>query len=135
MTTANRYAEAYRTTSIETASPAKITLMLFDGALGFLDRALSGFDQPALTVRNETISNNLVKTQRILSELRTSLNHDAGGDLSRTLDRLYVYMDAQLRTANLKKDRAPILLSKELLGKVRSGGAAMRQAQPAALAA
>ena len=135
MTTANRYAQAYRTASVETASPAKITLMLFDGALGFLDRALSGFDQPSLTVRNETISNNVVKTQRILNELRASLNHDAGGDLPRTLDRLYNYMDGQLRTANFKKDPAPILLTKELLGKVRSGWAGMMQSQPAALAA
>ena len=135
MTTANRYAQAYRTASVETASPAKIVLMLFDGAIGFLNRALNGFDQEALNVRNEIISNNLVKTQRIVNELRASLDHNAGGDLSRTLDRLYDYMDRQLREANLKKDRAPILLTQELLGKLRSGWAEMMQLHPAALAA
>ena len=48
MTTANRYAQAYRTASVETASPAKIVLMLFDGAIGFLQRALLGFDLEAV---------------------------------------------------------------------------------------
>ena len=135
MTTANRYAQAYRNASVETASPAKIVLMLFDGAIGFLDRALNGFDQPALSLRNETINNNLVKTQRIIGELRASLNHEAGGELARTLHRLYDYMDEQLRRANFKKDRAPILLTQELLGKLRSGWAEMMQSQPAVTAA
>ena len=135
MTTANRYAQAYRTASVETASPAKIVLMLFDGAVGYLNRALSGFEQPELTVRNETISNNLVKTQRILNELRASLNLEAGGELARTLHRLYDYMDDQLRQANFKKDRAPILLTQELIGKLRTGWAEMMQTQPAAIAA
>ena len=135
MTTASRYAQAYRTASVETASPAKIVLMLFDGAIGFLNRALSGFDQEALTIRNEIITNNVVKTQRIVNELRASLDHNAGGDLSLTLDRLYDYMDRQLREANFKKERAPILLTQELLGKLRSGWAEMMQTHSATLAA
>ena len=135
MTTANRYAQAYRTTSVETASPAKIVLMLFDGAIGFLHRALIGFEQDALTVRNETISNNLVKSQRIVNELRASLDLNAGGELAQTLHGLYDFMDEQLRQANFKKDRAPILVTQELLGELRAGWAGMMQGQPAALAA
>ena len=135
MTNANRYAQAYRTVSVETASPAKIVLMLFDGSIGFLHRALIGFEQDALSVRNETISNNLVKTQRILNELRASLNLKAGGDLAQTLHRLYDYMDGQLLQANLKKDRAPILVTLDLLGELRAGWAGMMQGQSAALAA
>ncbi len=135
MTTANRYAQVYRTASVETASPAKIVLMLFDGAIGFLHRALIGFEQESLIARNETINNNLVKSQRILNELRASLNLDAGGELAQTLHRLYDYMDEQLRQANFKKDRAPILLTQELLGELRSGWAGMMQGQSVALAA
>ena len=135
MTTAHRYAQAYRTTSVETASPAKIVLMLFDGAIGFLHRALIGFEQESLTVRNETINNNLVKSQRIVNELRASLDLTGGGELALTLHRLYDYMDEQLRQANFKKDRAPILVTQELLGELRTGWAGMMQGQPAALAA
>src|ERR1700712_39018 len=102
MTTANRYADAYRTVSVETASPAKIVLMLFDGAIGFLNRALNGFEQEPLGTRNEIINNNVVKTQRILNELRASLDADKGGELALTLHRLYDYMEEQLRQANFK---------------------------------
>ncbi len=135
MTTANRYANAYRTVSVETASPAKIVLMLFDGAIGFLNRALNGFEQETLITRNEIINNNLVKTQRILNELRASLDVDAGGELALTLHRLYDYMEEQLRQANFKKDRAPILVTQELLGELREGWSGMMQGQPATLAA
>lgn len=135
MNTASRYAQVYRTASVETASPAKIVLMLFDGAIGFLHRALLGFEQESLTVRNETINNNVVKSQLILNELRASLNLDAGGELAATLNRLYDYMHEQLRQANFKKDRAPILLTLELLGELRAGWAGMMQGQPATLAA
>lgn len=135
MTTANRYAQAYRIVSVDTASPAKIVLMLFDGAIGFLHRALAGFDQTALVARNETINNNLVKTQSILKELRASLNLDAGGELAQTLHGLYDYMDEQLRQANFQKDSAPIFVTLELLGELRAGWAGMMQGQPATLAA
>ena len=136
MTTANRYANAYRTVSVETASPAKIVLMLFDGAVGFLNRALNGFEQDALIVRNEIINNNIIKTQRILNELRASLNEDAGGELALTLHRLYDYMEEQLRQANFAKNSAPLHVVKELLGELREGWAGMMQGgQPATLAA
>ena len=44
-------------------------------------------------------------------------------------------MDEQLRQANMKKDRAPILVTQELLGELRAGWAGMMQGQSAALAA
>ncbi len=135
MNTAHRYAQAYRTASVETASPAKLILMLFDGAVRFLHQALAGFDLPAAAARNEAITGNILKSQRIIAELRGSLNLEKGGEVGQTLHRLYSFMDAQLREANLKKDRAPILLTQELLTEVRSGWAQMMQQQPAALAA
>ena len=135
MTAANRYAQAYRTTSVETASPAKLILMLFDGATRFLHQALTGFDLPAAAVRNETITGNIIKAQRIIAELRCSLNLEKGGEVGQTLYRLYNYMDDQLREANVRKDRAPIVLTQELIGEIRTGWAQMMAQQPAALAA
>lgn len=131
MTAANRYAQTYRATSVETASPAKLILMLFDGATRFLNQALAGFDLSAIGIRNETITANLLKAQSIIAELRCSLNLEKGGEIGETLYRLYNYMDDQLREANFKKDRAPILLTRELISEVRSGWAQMMAQQPA----
>ncbi len=135
MSPAHRYAQAYRTTSVETASPAKLVLMLFDGAVRFLHQALAGFDVASTAVRNETITGNILRSQRIIAELRGSLNLDQGGEIARTLHGLYGFMDDQLRLANFNKDRAPILLTQELLGEVRSGWAEMMQQQVAPVAA
>lgn len=135
MQTATRYAQAYRTASVDTASPAKIVLMLFDGAIGFLQRALNGFDEEELGRRNEIITENLLKAQRIIHELRRSLDLDGGGDLAATLHQLYDYLDELILQANFKKDRPPILLSVELLGELRAGWDGMMREQSSLAAA
>lgn len=132
-TTTQRHAQTYRNLSVETASPARIVLMLFDGADRFLGQALRGFEEESLAVRNATITASLVKAQRIVRELRRCLDLDAGGELALTLSRLYTFVDEQLHLANFQKDRAPILLARELLGEVRSGWAGMMQGQVATL--
>ena len=109
--------------------------MLFDGATRFLNQALAGFELEATGARNEIITSNLIKSQRIIGELRASLNMEKGGEIAQTLHRLYDYMDEQLRQANIKKDREPIRVTQELLGEIRSGWAEMMQKQPAAVAA
>ena len=134
-TTAQRHAQTYRNLSIETAGPARIVLMLFEGADRFLGQALAGFEQNTLAARNAAITANLLKAQGIVRELRRCLNLDAGGELAQTLCRLYTFMDGQLNQANLRKDTAPILLTRELLGKIRDGWAGMMQGQTAPLAA
>ncbi len=119
------FAQAYRQNSVQTASRGQLILMLFDGALRFMNRALQGFEHDEIIQRNESIHLNLVKTQAILDELQASLNHDAGGDFARTMSALYDFMRTQLRTANLRKDSAPVQVVLELLGEIRGAWSAM----------
>jgi flagellar protein FliS len=94
---------SYRQTSTQTASPGQLVLMLYDGALRFLEKALKGFEHDDPLEFNQTISNNLLRAQNILSELNSTLNMEQGGQLAQTLRGLYGYMDDRLTESNLRK--------------------------------
>ncbi len=94
---------AYRQITTQTASPGQLVLMLYDGALQFLEKALTGFDMDDPADAYETINNHILRTQAILHELNSTLNIEAGGRLAETLRSLYVYMDERLTEANLRK--------------------------------
>lgn len=110
---------SYKTVSVDTASPGKLILMLFDGALRFLGAAEDGFHLQDPRERQETIHNNLMKAQNIVSELQRCLNFRQGADFAINMFRLYDFMNAQLMEANVKKDARNIQTVVRLLGEIR----------------
>lgn len=97
--------KSYRQIATQTAPPGQLVLMLFDGALGALDRALVGFNYSDIAERNSTIHNNVQKAIDIIRELNYSLDMDAGGQLASTLRGLYSYFERRLTDSILKKSR------------------------------
>ena len=120
-----QFAKSYQAVAVATASPGNLVLMLFDGALRFLNTALHGFQNEDITKRNEDIHNNLLKAQRILRELQCSLDMDSGGEFSRRMHALYDFMIEELRKANLAKEPAPIQTVDRLLGEIRGAWSQM----------
>jgi flagellar protein FliS len=110
---------SYRSLSVETASPGKLILMLFDGALRFLHAANEGFKLPSQRERNEAVHNNLIKAQDIVHELQRSLNIRDGGDFSVNMFKLYDFMNSKLMEANLGKNPENIRVVMDLLGQIR----------------
>jgi len=97
--------KSYRQIATQTAPPGQLVLMLFDGALHSLERALTGFDFPDPREKNQTIHNNLQRAVNIIRQLKHSLNLEEGGRLAETLRNLYNYFDQRLVESNLKKRR------------------------------
>ena len=100
--------KSYRRIATQTAPPGQLILMLFDGALLSLDRALLGFDCQDIGQRNAAIHNNLRRAVDIIRELNCSLDLEAGGQLATTLRNLYSYFERRLLESNLKKSRQGI---------------------------
>ena len=94
---------SYQTIATQTAPPGQLVLMLYEGAIRFLERALAGFQCKDPLDFNLTINNNVIRAQEILTELNGSLDLEKGGELARTLRRLYDYMDRQLMLSNRQK--------------------------------
>ncbi|HZL12778.1 MAG TPA: flagellar export chaperone FliS, partial [Verrucomicrobiae bacterium] len=88
--------KSYRQIAAQTAPPGQLVLMLFDGALHSLERALTGFDYDDPREKNQTIHNNLQRAVDIIRTLNSCLNLEAGGKLAETLRNLYDYFDRRI---------------------------------------
>lgn len=97
--------KSYRQIATQTAPPGQLVLMLFDGAILSLDRALLGFNCSEVGERNTAIHNNLQRAIDIIRELNSSLDLDAGGQLAGTLRNLYSYFERRLLESIRKKSR------------------------------
>ena len=96
--------QSYKTISLETAPPGRLVLMLFDGAIKFLEKAKLGFDIEDPVEMNETVHNNITRAQDIINELNSTLNMDQGGEIAVVLRDLYVYMENKLFESNISKE-------------------------------
>lgn len=106
----NGYAQ-YNNSKILTASPAELTLMLYDGAIKFANIAVMGMEQNDI----QKAHNNIIRVQRIIEEFRNTL--DRKYPVAEDFDRIYVYLLKRLYEANVKKDRE---IMEEVLTHLRS---------------
>lgn len=100
MYSGNAIQERYLETSVETAHPIQLIVMLYDGAVRFLQQGIEAIEARRIDDQNRC----LVKTQNILAELMSSLNFEAGGEIAANLLKLYTYMYESLVQANLEDD-------------------------------
>jgi len=105
----------YKQTQISTANQGKLIVMLYDGAIKFLNIALDNMSPRTYDV----VNNNIIKAQDIITELLLSLNMDEGGEISQNLFNLYMYFKKQLLEANMKKDPEIINQILKLLKELR----------------
>lgn len=129
-------ARAYRSSTVLTASPGQLVLMMYDGALKALGQAREAFARPEDDIRRiEIINSQLIKAQNIIGELQDTLNLEAGGEFAATLRRLYDYYNRRLVEANLRKQAEPIIEVERLLGELRGAWAEMLRNQDASTTA
>lgn len=102
--------ETYQRQKILTATPAELTLMLYDGAIKFLNIAIMAIEKKDF----EKAHNNIMKTQRIIDEFRATLNFKY--PVAKEFDKVYEYISRRLVWANVKKDTEII---EECLGHLR----------------
>ena len=127
--------KSYQTIATQTASPGQLVVMLYDGAIRFLERALEGFQHDDPLEFNRTINNNILRAREIVNELNNSLDLAQGGELAATLRRLYGFMNRQLLRSNARKTPEGIHDTIRRLGILRDAWSEMlRRQQEAALA-
>lgn len=97
--TGNPYAQ-YNQNKILTASPAELTLMLYDGAIKFCNIAIMGVEQNDI----QKAHNNIMKVQKIIEEFQITLNFKY--EIANDFNNVYNYLMKRLREANMTKDKA-----------------------------
>lgn len=116
---------SYRQVATQTATPGQLVLMLFDGAIRFLERARLGFAEADPLALNLAVNNNIQRAQAIIHELNTSLNLRDGGEVATNFKRLYDYMDERLQESNFQKAETGINDVLRRLGILRDAWAEM----------
>lgn len=134
----NAYAKVGLETGVTSASPHKLIVMLYDGALAAIMTGITQMKAGNVQEKGNAIS----KAIRIIDDgLKASLDKQVGGEIATNLDALYDYMSRRLLEANLKNDPAILEEVRGLLADLRDtwnqiGGnpAGNTNAQPAAFA-
>ena len=112
----NAYAKVGLETSVISASPHKLIVMLYDGALAAIKSAASHMAAGNIPEKGAAISKAL---DIINNGLRASLDKKAGGEIASNLESLYVYMSHRLLTANLENKLSMLDEVQSLLADLR----------------
>ena len=123
--------QSYRQVATLTAAPGQLVLMLYDGAIRFLEQARVGFTREDPLEFNQTINNHVIKAQAIINELNLYLDMENGGDCASNFRRLYDYLDRRLQESNQRKEEAGIQEVIRRLTVLRNAWAEMLQKGPA----
>ena len=94
----NGYSQ-YANNKIMTASPAQLTLMLYDGAIKFCNLAIVGIEQKDINKAHT----NIRKVENIIEEFRSSLNFKY--PVAQDFENVYKYLYDILVEANVTKNK------------------------------
>lgn len=108
---ANNAYSQYANNKILTASPAELTLMLYEGAIKFCNIAIMAIENHDV----QKAHNNIMKVQRIIEEFQITL--DFKYPIANDFNNVYTYMMDRLREANMTKDKE---ILEEVNGHIRT---------------
>jgi flagellar protein FliS len=126
----NPYLQQYRRTSVESATPLQLIVMLYDGALRFIEQGKQAMDRRAVEEQNASLQ----KAQKIVAELMSSLDMDQGGEVATNLLSLYTFTYNRLIEGNCEDDPQKLDQAGEVLRQLRESWSKLeeqsRQSRP-----
>ena len=112
-------ANEYRKNAALGASPVQLIVMLYDGALRFMEEG-----KRAIADKNYEVQNHkLQRAQKIVMELMGSLDMQKGGEISRNLLALYTFVLNELVEANIKDDPTKVENAMKTMSELRESWA------------
>jgi flagellar protein FliS len=108
-------ASAYRDSSVLTAPPERLVVMLYDGAHRFLFQAAHAMRSGDISLMN----NRMQRAEAIINELRQTLDFEKGGEIAPRLEAIYTFCQRHLLDARLKRDPERIEQVMKLLADLR----------------
>jgi flagellar secretion chaperone FliS len=106
-------ASAYKNQQILTSSPEQLTLLLYNGAIRFVNESMMSLDQKDL----QKAHNSNIRAQDIIREFMATL--DMSYEISHGYLQLYDYLEYRLIQANMKKDKSQLEEAKGILVELR----------------
>ena len=97
----------YQEIGVKTASQGKLVVMLYEGAVNHLEKAIAlvGEGNKIQASSIESFGNHIQKVQDIITELEVSLDMEKGGEIAKNLMSLYVYFNKNLLDSTISHDK------------------------------
>ena len=95
-----QYMNQYQQTQVMTSSRVQIVVLLYDAAIQSIELARAGIESNNLKEKGRFLG----RAISIIGELNSVLDFEQGGEIARSLHRLYEYMLNELVTANARND-------------------------------
>ncbi len=92
--------DTYKQNAVESQTPGRIVVMLYDGAVKFLNKAIEECQANNPKAKGQAVGRAL----DIIVELDSALDTEAGGEVAANLRSLYMFMMQQINTAHAKND-------------------------------
>ena len=111
----DNFHSAYKSNEISTASQGTLIVMLYDGAIRFIQIAIDNMQPSSFDI----VNTNLIKAQDIVTELMLSLDMDKGGEIASNLSAIYLYLKRRLLEGNIQKSVEILEEVKKFMGELR----------------
>ena len=111
----NAYQNTYMQNQVQNASPEKILIMLYDGAIRFIRQGRLALEEGNKAEKLKKVS----RAINILTELSNTLDFEQGGEFAENMDSLYWYMIRELTRSNAKNEPEPLDAVEEMLVDLR----------------
>jgi len=107
----------YQEIAVQTSSPTKLVVMLYEGAIRFLGQSVTAIKSKDIDTKRQSID----RAMAVIQHLQSTLDRDRGGDVAAELDRLYIYITSKVLEGSTKLQTGPIEEAIKLLNVLLSG--------------
>ena len=117
MNTYSNRPNSYHEIAVQTSSPAKLVVMLYEGSVRFLRQGINAMQAKDLERKRQSID----RAVAVIHHLQGTLDTDKGGQIAAELDRLYSYITSRIMEGSGKLEVAPLEEAIKLLTTLLSG--------------
>lgn len=117
----NNSVQQYRKAAVNSASPLQLVIMLYDGAIRFMNQAKDAMEKRELERQNEACK----RAQDIVSELMSCLDLKQGGEIAQNLFALYTFTFDRIIQANIEDKPELLDQSIQVLAELRESWATL----------
>ncbi len=110
-------ANQYKQMAVKTANRGQVLIMLYEGAIQHVKRAILAIDKKDIAAKGVSIG----KAHDIINELLNTLDFEVGGQVAIDLERLYNFITEQFVKANFENSKDPLVHVQKILETLLSG--------------
>src|SRR3989442_8282923 len=109
--------DKYKEIAVQTSSPTKLVVLLYEGAIRFLQQSISAIESNDLDTKRQAVD----RAVAVIQHLQSTLDMNRGGEVAAEIDRLYTYIHSKILEGSTKLQTIALEEAIKLLTVLLSG--------------